>query len=95
MFRSQRLGLALAMVMVSLMSITLAPVHAIPSPKCKDGYGVRDPSIFPYGVAKPGDCKKCAVKDCATWYVFFLSLLFVFMYIHTHAHINIYTLMQT
>jgi hypothetical protein len=51
-----------------LMVCAIAPfVAAIPPPKCKAGFGLVDPTEFPYGVAKPGDCKKCAVAGCQAW----------------------------
>lgn len=53
-----------------LMACAFVPlVVAIPPPKCKAGFGLVDPKMFPYGVAKPGDCKACAVAGCRTWYV--------------------------
>ncbi|KAH7617391.1 hypothetical protein NADE_007169 [Nannochloris sp. 'desiccata'] len=50
-----------------LMACAFVPlVVAIPPPKCKAGFGLVDPKMFPYGVAKPGDCKACAVAGCRT-----------------------------
>jgi len=51
-----------------LMVCAIVPfVVAIPPPKCEAGFGLVDPNEFPYGQAKPGDCKKCAVAGCQFW----------------------------
>lgn len=59
-----RLGVG---VLVVLAVVQL--VQAIPPLKCKEGYGLVDPTADPYGEAKPGDCRRCEVKHCQYWYV--------------------------
>ena len=60
--------MAVKSIYILLVACAIVPVtFAIPSLKCDAGYGLVDPKGEEYGQAKPGECKKCAIKDCQYW----------------------------